>query len=78
MRNSRNDWTRRIPRLAFAMESLLYRDTSSFEQYMDMSTFPQRLDAVMTSFINQVNASSDEETEDVTIDELADSLDENL
>jgi len=59
------------------MESLLYKDASSFEDYMDMSTFPQRLDAVMSSFINQMNSSSEvEEIEDVTIDQLADSLDE--
>ena len=40
-----------------------------------MTTFPERLDAAVTGFINQMNTNS---AEDPAIDQLADSFNENL
>ena len=54
-RNSTSNWTTRIPAIARAMECLLYYNASSFDEYMSISTFSQRLNGVMTGFIENAS-----------------------
>lgn len=58
-----------------AIESLLFKNASTFAEYMDMSTFSQRIDTAMTDFINQTNTNS---TTERAIDQLSQSLEEKL
>ena len=76
MRNSTHAWTKRIPKLACSMESLLYRNASSFAEYMDMSTLPYRLDTAMSVFVYKVNSCRVEDK--FNVDQLSDSLKEKL
>merc|ERR1711862_481574 len=70
--NSTNTCTTRIPVLAKAMECLLYCNASSFEEYMAMSTFYQRLNTVMIDYTKQGKEYRD--VTDFSISKLSESV----